>query len=256
MLESLKIILDETLSVYRLGTLDGRLFIPFMVCCIYLLLSPAKEDDRARQYFVYPSLILCLFIFNPVFIHYMIKIMGDPERVVRIFWPLPIGGVFVYCIIRAFYALKARWKRAVLLLAAVGTLFLISDLNVAGISFQRAQNYEKLIPGAKKISDTIYNNSGEREVRVMVPKNLFFWMREYNAFLLMPYQHKADFMYDDDGMLDLDTTGQKAREADCEYVVTSSSAASYGALEDYGYTLIEEIPGDSCTYYLYRFSEQ
>ena len=30
MLESLKIIFEESLSVYRLGTLDGRLFIPFV----------------------------------------------------------------------------------------------------------------------------------------------------------------------------------------------------------------------------------
>lgn len=254
MLESLKIILDETLSVYRLGTLDGRLFIPFVICCVYLLLSPAKEDDRARQYFVYPSLILCIFIFNPVFIHYMIKIMGDPERVVRIFWPLPIGGVFVYCIIRAFYALKARWKRVVLLLAAVGMLLLVSDFNVAGISFKRAENPEKLITGAKEISDTIYAYSGEREVRVLVPKNLFFWMREYNAFLLTPYQHEAEFMYDDDGALDLDTTGQKARAAECEYVVVSGTAASTGTLEDYGYSLIADISGDDCTYYLYRFA--
>ena len=84
MIESLKIIFEETLSVYKLGTLDGRLFIPFIICCLYILLSSSKEDDRARKYFVYPSLILCLFIFNPVFIHYMIKFMEDPERVVKI----------------------------------------------------------------------------------------------------------------------------------------------------------------------------
>ena len=127
MLESLKIIFEESLSVYRLGTLDGRLFIPFVLCCAYLLLSPAEEDERARYYFVYPSLILCVFIFNPVFIHYMVKYMGDPERVVRVFWPLPIGGVIVYCVIRAFFAVKKRWKRVCVLLAAVCTLLLVTE---------------------------------------------------------------------------------------------------------------------------------
>lgn len=255
MLESLKVILDETMSVYRLGTLDGRLFIPFALCCLYILLSPSREDDRARQYLVYPSLILCLFIFNPVFIHYMIKIMGDPERVVRVFWPLPMGGVFVYCVIRALGALNARWKKAVVIAAMVATLLLMSDGNVAGISFRRAENAEKLIPGAKQVCDRIYDIAGEREVRVLMPKNLFFWTREYNALILTPYQHKTEFMYDDDGILDLDTTGEKAREADCEFVVISDATASTGALEDHGYAWASIAPGDNCYYHIYRLED-
>lgn len=253
MAESLKIILEETMSVYRLGTLDGRLFIPFAVCTLYILLSPSREEDRARQYLVYPSLILCVFIFNPVFIHYMIKIMGDPERVVRVFWPLPIGGVFVYCVIRAFYALRERWKKAVLLVAAVATLLLISNGNVAGISFQRAQNPEKLIPGAKQVCDRIYDYAGERETRVLMPKTLFFWTREYNARILLPYQHKTEFMYNDDGILDLDVTGQKAREEDCEFVVISTATDSVGALEDYGYSYVLFAEGDNCKYLIYHY---
>lgn len=255
MLQSLKIIIDETMMVYRLGTLDGRLFIPFVICCVYLLLSPAEEDARARHYFVYPSLILCLFIFNPVLIHYLIKIMLDPERVVRMFWPLPIGGVIVYCVIRALYALRERWKKAVVILATVGTLLLVSDGNVAGISFQRAANAEKLIPGAKEVCDALYNLTGEREARVLMPKNLFFWTRQYNAFIQLPYQHNTNFMYTEDGTLDLDTTGQKAREENCEFVVFSSSSPSIGALEDYGYIHASSAPGDNCTYYIYRLSE-
>lgn len=251
MLESLRVIMEETASVYRLGTLDGRLFIPFVICCVYLLLSPAEEDKRAREYFVYPSLVLCLFIFNPVFIHYMIKFMLDPERVVRIFWPLPIGGVIVYCVIRAFYALRGRWKRAVLLAAAVLTLLLVSDGSHAGISFSRADNPEKLIKGAKEVCDTIYNLAGEREKRVLVPKNLFFWIRGYDPFILTPYQHKAEFMYDDNGAFDSETTGEKALEAECEFIVVPGVAPEYCTLGDYGYTLAAAVPGEDCIYYIY-----
>jgi len=243
--------MEETASVYRLGTLDGRLFIPFVICCMYLLLSPAEEDKRAREYFVYPSLVLCLFIFNPVFIHYMIKFMLDPERVVRIFWPLPIGGGIVYCGIPAVYALRGRWKRAVLLAAAVLTLLLVSDGNHAGISFSRADNPEKLIKGAKEVCDTIYNLAGEREKRVLVPKNLFFWIRGYDPFILTPYQHKAEFMYDDNGAFDSETTGEKALEAECEFIVVPGVAPEYCTLGDYGYTLAAAVPGEDCIYYIY-----
>ena len=251
MLESLKIIFEESLSVYRLGTLDGRLFIPFVLCCAYLLLSPAEEDERARYYFVYPSLILCVFIFNPVFIHYMVKYMGDPERVVRVFWPLPIGGVIVYCVIRAFFAVKKRWKRVCVLLAAVCTLLLVTEGSHAGISFVPASNPQKLVTGAKELCDKLYVLSDGEETRVLVPKHLFFWIREYNAAIITPYSHKAEFMYGEDGMLDFDETGRKAREAQCDYVVIPAAAPPEGALDEYGYTLLTETPGDDCVYYIF-----
>ncbi len=255
MIESLKIIFEETLSVYKLGTLDGRLFIPFIICCLYILLSPSKEDDRARKYFVYPSLILCLFIFNPVFIHYMIKFMEDPERVVRVFWPLPIGGVFIYCIIRAYYDIKTRWKKCVLLVGFVLVLLFITEGSHAGISFVKADNAEKLIYGAKEVSDTIYTLNEGQEARVLVPNHLFFWMREYNAAIILPYQHKTDFMYDDNDELDLDVTAQKALEADCKYIVISTAGARHGALEDYGYELVSSVAGTDCEYQIYMLTE-
>lgn len=252
MLESLKIIFDETLSVYHLATLDGRLFIPFIVCVLYLLFAPGDKHSRARRYFVYPTLILCVFIFNPVFIHYMIKFTYDPERVARMYWPLPIAAVIVYCVMSAFYALSKRWQRGALLACSLLVLLLITEGSHAGISFKKAENPEKLIPGAKEICDAVYNLSEGEEATVLVPSNLFFWVREYNAGILTPYKHKADeFMYTDDGELDLDATGEKALEAECDYVVYSSSAPALGSLEDYGYVRRYQVYGDNCVYYIY-----
>ncbi len=96
-------------------------------------------------------------------------------------------------------------------------------------------------------------DSGE-EATVLVPKHLFFWVREYNAALINPYKHKTEFMYNDDGTLDLDATGSKALEANCKYVVISGTAASTGSLEDYGYVPACDIPGDNCVYTIYRLS--
>lgn len=255
MLDSLKIIFDEALSVYKLGTLDGRLFIPFVICCIYLLLSPAEEDARARHYFVYPSLVLMLFIFNPVFIHYMIKFMGDPERVVRIFWPLPMGAVMVYCVLRGLRAVNSRARRGILILAAALTLLLVTEGNHAGISFTPAENPQKLIKGSKELSDTIYTLSEGQEARVLFPNHMYFWIREYNAAILTPFENHADFMYDDDGNLDLDAAGENAREAGCDYVVISTAAPAHGALEDYGYQYAASVTGDNCEYIIYSRAE-
>ncbi len=180
----------------------------------------------------------------------MVKYMGDPERVVRVFWPLPIGGVIVYCVIRAFFAVKKRWKRVCVLLAAVCTLLLVTEGSHAGI-FVPASNPQKLVTGAKELCDKLYVLSDGEETRVLVPKHLFFWIREYNAAIITPYSHKAEFMYGEDGMLDFDETGRKAREAQCDYVVIPAAAPPEGALDEYGYTLLTETPGDDCVYYIF-----
>ena len=128
MLDSLKIILKETLEIYELATLGGSLFIPFFLCLVYLLFSPTKEDDRARTYLVYPSLVLMLFLFNPVLIHFLYKYIEIPERIARIYWPLPMDMIFVYCLIRLFSTLRQGWKKAllravVLSIAFIGNIF-------------------------------------------------------------------------------------------------------------------------------------
>ena len=63
MMNVLKNIVSETLDIYSLATLDGKLFIPFFIGCIYLLLSRKEEHDRARIYLVYPSLIILLIVY-------------------------------------------------------------------------------------------------------------------------------------------------------------------------------------------------
>lgn len=255
MIESLRIIIGETLEIYGLATQGGKLFIPFFIACIYLLLSPAEADKRARQYLVYPSLILFLFLFNPVFIHLMYKFIAVPERIVRIFWPLPIDIICVYCLVRAFFALKENWKKAVLLVSALLMLLLNSGGAIAGVSFGVADNPYKLPKGTKQVSDAIYELNLHEPANVILPESLFYWIREYNSSIRMPYIRDLELFYDDNDVMDLDIVGELGLEGSCRYVVLNDSEPTKGSLELYGYEQVISIPGNDCHFLLYQLKD-
>lgn len=255
MLESLKIIIEETFEIFNLATLNGKLFIPFFIGCVWLLLSDSEEDARARRYLVYPSLILFLFLFNPVFIHLMYKFIGVNERIVRIFWPLPMDIVCVYCIVRLVGMVKARWKKAAALLAAVMLFVLSSGGTLAGVSFGLAENSYKLPKGTKQVSDVIYELNMRQDSNVILPVDLFFWIREYNSSIRMPYVRDMEQMYDEEGVMDLDTVGKLGVEGSCGFVVLNDSEPTKGELESYGYEKVLSIEGDDCHYLVYQLKE-
>jgi len=251
MLESLNIIVGETLEIYSLATLNGKLFIPFFICLVYVLLAPAKEDDRARKYLVYPSLVLMLILFNPVFIHLLYKYIEVPERIVRMYWPLPMDLLFVYCVIRFFDFLGERWKKVLLLVMAAAMLYINTGGSHTGQSYTLAQNVEKMPKGTKQVCDSLHILNDYQDPYVMMPTDLFFWIREYNPTIRIPYIREMDEMVTEDGAMDLDMVGQTAVDGGCRFVVLNSSHRAEGDLADYGFDLALTIEGQDCQYLIY-----
>lgn len=252
MLESLKIIVEETLEIYMLATLDGRLFIPFFLCLIFIFATDKEEDSIAKRYLVYPSLVLLFFLFNPVFIHYLVKYIKISERIVRIYWPLPMDVLFVYCLIRLVSICRAGWKKAVILAAAALMLFAGSGGSISGVSYVVAENPQKLPKGTKEVSDIIYNLNDGGDPRAIVPNNLFFWIREYNPYIRLPYRVQVDVMERKTGVLDLDLIGNYALEGDCRFVVLNSSQNSTGDITDYGFVEVARVEAQDFQYIIYE----
>lgn len=251
MLESLKIIIDETFEIYSLATLGGRLFIPFFICLLFIFLVPSKEDDWARKYLVYPSLILLFFLFNPVFIHILYKYIEVPERIVRMYWPLPMDLLFIYCVMRLFDYLEKKWKKLVLLVMAVALLVLNTGGSFAAQGYTLAENTEKMPKGTKEMCDMLYVLNGGQDPYVIMPFELFFWTRQYNPTIRLPLVRDMDDMETEDGDLDLDIVAKNAIDSGCRFVVFSSATSTVGELEDHGFKLAMQIEGQDCQYLIY-----
>lgn len=252
MLESLRIIVEETMEIYMLATLDGRLFIPFFLCLIYIFASGKKEDDVARRYLVYPALVLLFFLFNPVFIHFVYKYIGVPERIVRTYWPLPMDMLFIYCLIRIVSGCQAKWKKAVVLCAAALMLFINSGANIAGQSYSVAENPQKLPKGTKEVSDALSVLNDYEDPYVILPSDLFFWIREYNPYIRMPYVREVYRMEQKDPVVDLDALAEMAVEGNCEFIVVSTAQQSSGDLTEHGFEEAARIEAKDFQYIIYR----
>ena len=254
MMNILKNIVSETLHIYSLATLDGKLFIPFFIGCIYLLLSRKGSHDRARIYLVYPSLIILLIVFNPVFIHLIYKYIEVEERIVRLYWPLPMGAVTVYCFVHALDALDGRWKKIVLSAAAVFLLLLGTGFEHAGQSYTLALNPQKMPAGSKDVCDAIYEYNLHETCDVIVPDNLFYWVRSYRSAIHLPFMRESRDWYDEDQVLDLDMVGKTGSENNCKYVVLYTGEQFRGELEKYGYSEWKTVPAGDDFYIIYELS--
>ena len=255
MLEIVKNITAETLAVYSAATLGGKLFIPFFICCIYLLVDRSKEHERARAFLLYPSLILMVIIFNPVFIHLLNKYIAVDERIVRIFWPLPIGMTCVYCLLHFIAHADKTWKKLVMLLGAVFLLLLCTEFTHAGVSYVRAGNIEKMPKGTKEVCSAIYELNLHEPSDVVMTTGLFYWVRQYNASIRVPYIRDVKHWYTEDGKLDLAVMGKKGAEGGCTYAVLNSDEPTVGSLEDHGYHLRMTVDGQDSVYYIYMLND-
>lgn len=252
MLESLRIIIDETLEIYMLATLDGRLFIPFFIALIYIFATGKKEDDLARRYLVYPALVLLFFLFNPVFIHYIYKFIEVPERIVRMYWPLPMDMLFVYCIIRLLSGCTTWFKKAIVILATALLLFINAGGSMAGHSYGVAENTYKLPKGTKEVSDMLYTLNEGEPLRAIVPADLFFWVREYHPHIQLPYMREVYRAQQKDPVADLNAIARMAREGNCEFIVLNSSQKSIGDLAKYGFSEAMRIEAQDFQYIIYQ----
>ena len=250
MMNVLKNIVSETLDIYSLATLDGKLFIPFFIACIYLLLSRREEHDRARVYLVYPSLIILLIVFNPVIIHLIYKYIGVEERIVRLYWPLPMDAVIVYCFVHALRSVKGSWRKIILSAAAVFLLLLGTGFEHSGQSYTLALNPQKMPAGTKEVCDAIYELNLHEPSDVVMTPDLFFWVRQYNSSIRVPYIREIRNWYSD-GVLDLDMVGKTGAENGVGYVVLDVSEPAEGDLEAYGYKVRTEIEAQDTLYRIY-----
>ena len=251
MRDILKNIVSETLEIYSLATLGGVLFIPFFICVIYLILDRSAEHDRARVYLVYPALVIMLIIFNPVIIHLLYKYIGVEERIVRLYWPLPMDAVMVYCFVRVMTLLDKRWKKLFLSAAAVFLLLLGTGFTHSGQSYGAAENAQKMPVGTKEVCTVIYESNMHEPCDVIMQPELFFWVRQYRSSIRVPYIREIKKWYNDDGALDLDIVGETGSENGCKFVVLNTGEAFSGELEKYGYSVFETVPAGDDMYIIY-----
>lgn len=258
----------DMLALFRdyMGT--GMIVIWYLIALLYLWM---KEKRRyMRILFIYMPVVLLVLYFNPLFAQLVYKVTGD-EVYYRILWLLPITVVIAYtcvCITGCIAQVKPPqgslfhvWRGLPADLAALcmaGALAVSGSLIYSSPLFSKAENLYHVPDSVVHICDAI--NVPGREVMAAFPLDLVPYVRQYSAFVCMPYGREMTvdrWNYHDplcDALeqdpVDLEVLVPLAREAACHYCILPAGRKLTGDPQAFGWTWFAEIDG----YVIYRDS--
>ena len=240
----------ETFVKY-MGT--GLMLIWFLFALLYLFVYEKRKPRRIL--FVYAPLVTLLLFFNPLFSRLLGALMGE-EVYFRTCWILPVIMEIAYCVAEIAGRLKGR-RGAAFVAAAFFTVMVSGKLVYVNPLYSLAENSYHVPDSVVHICDAI--RVPGREVMAAFPKELLLYVRQYSAYVCMPYGREVvmggpDEFYEimeETDSVELERLGPLSRAAACHFVILSEDREIDGAAADYGWIIFAELDG----YIIYRDNE-
>ena len=154
----------------------------FHWCLVMLFFLGRKyqEEKQTVRFLVWPTILVLLFLFNPLFYRYVgSRFFAGVYW--RLFWMLPVSFTAAYVVVW----LVCRWKkqavRIVVLVAALGTIALSGQKIYSKATFTEAENEYKLPQAALDVADILAGAGVSWKVRSVVPNELLCYIRQYRC---------------------------------------------------------------------------
>lgn len=153
----------------------------FLVILIWCLLRHRKQVPVV---FVGYTVFLCLTVYNPLFVKYLVPALGFENEYYRFFWILPVIPGLAYYGTRLVFSIKKRSLRILcgILLAAVVVLAGNPAPGAAG-GFSFPQNLYKVPNDLRAVCDVIHQDRVMENPRVVFEEELNLLARQYDASL-------------------------------------------------------------------------
>lgn len=237
----------ESLVIFKLYTGLKLLIVLFALSWIYLLVT--EKDKRVRLLFVWaPPLIILLFLF-PISRKLFVAAGLDGETYYRILWTIPMGVITAYASCRLF----SRHKRTGLIITSV-LVILCGSLVYKNGYISKAENLYHIPDTVIRICDLIAPEGESGQVMVVVPEELVYYVRQYNASIRMPYGREmvaSQWDYYNEvyeamegtEIIDLEKLLEATRKEYCQYIVINPVRQVKGDPEKLGLQLLSTIDG-------------
>lgn len=237
----------ESLVIFKLYTGLKFLILLFALSWAYLLLT--EKDKRIRLMFVYAPLLILLLFLCPLSRKMFVAIGLDGETYYRVLWTIPMGIVTVYGACKLF----GKYKKIGLLLTAL-MIVLCGDYVYDSPYISRAENEYHIPDEVIAICDLIKPQKETSHVMVVVPEELVYYVRQYNAAIKMPYgremiasqwdyYHPVHHAMEETEEIVIADLLKATREAYCQYIVLSPTRLVEGDPADFGLMMIGNIDG-------------
>lgn len=237
----------ESLVIFKLYTGMKFLIILFFLAWIYLLF--AEKDKEKRLLFVAaPPLILLAFL-CPLSRRAFVAAGLDGETYYRVLWTIPMGIVTAYGFCRIFEAhRRIGLVISAVLIMACGSFVYKSDY------IQKAENLYHIPDTVIRICDLIAPEGEEGQVMVVVPEELVYYVRQYNARIRMPYgremiasqwdyYNEVHAAMEETEIIDLEKLIEATRKEYCQYIVINPTRQVKGDPAKLGLEFLADIDG-------------
>lgn len=236
--------MDYILNLFHLYAGKGTVMALYLFAWALIVVLEKKKSHKIA--FAFSAWYLPLVILNPLVGIILDRLSILPERIVRLYWLLPVFPVIAYGLSLLSQKAEKKWRAGSLVTAALAIgLVLVGEPMVTGDNFVRAENLYKLPDGVIEIvdminADALSRSGGEGSVdgdampadrKSVMPLELSTYARQYDGSLLMlygryPTQNNREIeAYNLMGQqqVPVDRVAELAREENCRYLVLDSA---------------------------------
>lgn len=167
----------------RAGVLHVLLFGLALLSCMFM-------GKKQRRTLVYPTVLVFLFFFNPLFYRYIgNKFLSGVYW--RLLWMVPLNFVTAYGLVALVCRFRRQAVRAAAVLAAAACIIVTGKCIYNEQTFTKADNLYKLPQAAIDVSDAMAAAGIDWKVRAVVPNELFCYVRQYRCDVGLLYGRNA-----------------------------------------------------------------
>ena len=249
-------------DIWLLFVGDGRIVVVTLI--VMLLLMLLSGNKRLKQFLLYPSLVVLIFINNPLSIYYIVdKDLMAYNRYVRLYWLLPIAFVLAFLCVKVVTKAK-KWRRIAVALICAGIIIYTGNYMFTEESYTKMTNLYKIPDDVIEIcdfieEDIVFNNQKIEETRIVVSPSYSSYIHQYNGKLKTLYgrNNPSHIYYEiswemmqlmNGAELEVEVICADAHESDCKYIVVDANKPKNGKFIKYGYEKLIETED----YIIYR----
>ncbi len=236
------------------GFIHWCIFGVAVFCCAFM----GKEE---RKKLFWPSVLVLLFFFNPVF-YAVVGTRFLSGIYWRLLWMLPISFVIAYAITQIVYKIRGDVLRVLVIIAASACIIITGEREFSAETYTEKENDYEIAQAAIEISDIVMSNLGDWKENIIVPNELLCDIRQYSCSVGLLYGRNAggfitNIEPDEQAVYeemckekpDVALVTEIGRARGCRYIVFNTSFHQIPEeLNDYGYEKIAVVQEDYAVY--------
>ena len=229
---------------------DGKVVVTTLIVMLLFLLWPGNK--KLKQFLLYPSLVVLIFINNPLSIYYIVdKDLMAYNRYVRLYWLLPIAFVLAFLCVKLVIKAK-KWRRIAVALICSGVIIYTGSYMFTEKSYTKMTNIYKIPDDVIEMCDFIENDvkaTGQNleETKIVVPTIYSSYIYQYNGKIKILYGRYSECLIAEnvrqlmeEPELDVEKICAGANDSNCNYIVIDANKPKKGKFIKYDYEKLLE----------------